>query len=470
MKNITPIILCGGTGARLWPMSRDMKPKQFQPVDGVGTQTFFQRTVLRHVAPGFAAPVVVSGARYQGEVRGQLAEIGKSANILLEPMARGTGPAVLAAALLAARKDPKSLLLVAPSDHLINGDLCAAVRGAADAALSGHIVVFGIAPRYPETGYGYIQDAGPVSGQSGLRKCGGFVEKPSHYKAAQLLASKAAYWASGLSLFTAETLINEFRKFAPETLDAVKAALTAEVDGLMSGVSYAQAQSGATETLIFERSARMLLAPLDLEWDDVGSWSAMHAIGMQDGEGNLLQGDVLSVDTQNSMVRSDGKLVAVVGMSDLILVDTPDALLVTRRGRCQDVRQVVEALKQARRSEGHRFTHDRAAVPATGQPWRQNLKLSQAGDVDMSLMRIPGGSGVHLSGQPERQLIVLSGRLSASQDGQSRWLRARDQLVLTQGDTAHLENPDDTEVEALMLCHRSCARAASKVQQVSYAS
>lgn len=190
----------------------------------------------------------------------------------------------MAAALTLARKTPNALMLVAPSDHVIKGDVTRAVKAARSAAQSGHIVVFGIPPRYAETGFGYILDQGAVAGMEGVRHCGGLVEKPSHFKASQLIASNAAFWASGISLFTADTLIAEFARFAPETLKAMKAAVCGARENLLSRPSYAQASIGSTEQMIFERSARMLRAPLDVEWDDVGCWTSMHAIGNQDAK------------------------------------------------------------------------------------------------------------------------------------------------------------------------------------------
>lgn len=269
------------------------------------------------------------------------------------------------------------------------------------------------------------------------------------------MSSGSAYWASGISMFTAETIIAEFARFAPDTLRAVKAAVTAAQGDVLSQSSYAQAASGSTEQMVFENSARMLLAPLDVDWDDVGCWTSMHAIGEHDSEGNLMRGDVVSVDTQNSMVRAEDKLVAVVGVSDLIVVDTPDALLVTRRGRCQSVRQVVDRLKQSRRKEGHQFAHDPTQRPPADHSWGESLRLKQAGQVDMSLLRIAGGSAIHLTGTPERQIILLSGRINVARGARNSWLNPRDQLRLGRGEQAQLENPDETEVEALMMTHRA---------------
>ena len=357
MKSITPLILCGGSGARLWPLSRQSHPKQFQPLRGDGAQSFFQKTVARHAGRGFTRPIVVSAVGYRDQIRESLRNMGRSAQVILEPSAQGTGPAVLAAALVAARQDPRSLLLVSPSDHMIRGDMSSAIQASVSAALAGHIVVFGIKPRYAETGYGYVLDAGPVAGFEVLRKSGGFVEKPSQYRASELLASGSSFWASGISLFTAETIINEFARVAPKTLQAVRASLPeGHSDEITLGRSnYLQAYKSSTEVLIFENSERLLLAPVDVDWSDVGCWTSMHRMGRKDGRGNVLEGDILARDTKNSYVRSDGKLVAVVGMQDVIVVDTEDALLVTRRGQCQDVARVVDELRLRRRTEGDGF-------------------------------------------------------------------------------------------------------------------
>ncbi len=252
MNAIHPVILCGGVGTRLWPLSRSQQPKQFQPIDAEGTITFFQTTVQRHRGEFFHDPVVSVASGHLGTVRRQLRDIQRNARIIAEPVARNTGPAVLSAALLIARTDPDAVLLICPSDHVIDGDLNGRVRASWKAAMDGLIVTFGIKPRYNETGYGYIMDGGEFSNYRGVHRAERFVEKPNAQVAQSLIETGLAYWASGISLMRADTVIEEYRRFDPVTFGAVSASLAnAEMDDgalLLEEVSFGTAESLPTET------------------------------------------------------------------------------------------------------------------------------------------------------------------------------------------------------------------------------
>ncbi|MEO0916898.1 MAG: sugar phosphate nucleotidyltransferase, partial [Pseudomonadota bacterium] len=318
-------------------MSRTQSPKQFQPVAGKGSLTFFQATVQRHRIKGFGRPVIVTAAQHAKLVSRQLQEIQCDATVICEPMARNTGPAVLAAAMVIEGETPGALMLVAPSDHIIQGNLNTPILAMRKAAADGRIVTFGIKPTYPETGYGYISDGGAFSTYDGLHRVAQFIEKPPLSRARALMQTGCAYWASGISLYGANTIIAEFSRLDKATFKAVRHAIDRGDAGhfglLLHSDSFRRATNEPTERIVFEHSKSVALAPLDVEWSDVGCWTSMHAIGTPDEAGNVCQGDVISVGTTNSLVRSEDRLVAVVGMSDVIVVDTPDAVLVTARGK-----------------------------------------------------------------------------------------------------------------------------------------
>jgi mannose-1-phosphate guanylyltransferase/mannose-6-phosphate isomerase len=355
MSHVYPLILCGGVGTRLWPLSRTANPKQFQRIDGNSALTFFHATVERQRDAGFGQLLVSVSRTHVSTVVRQLDELGCMADIIAEPVARNTGPAVLAAALRLLETDPDAMLCVLPSDHVIRGDLVAEIRNSIAAAERGHIVLFGVTPEYPETGYGYIVDAGPMVDLEGARRVSHFVEKPPLAQAVSLIAEGAAYWASGMSLFKASVLVDEFMRLDPVTYHAVARSLHLGTRGdqiiHLDAESFALSTNLPTESIIFEKSERIVLARLGLAWSDVGAWSALHYIGEKDGAGNVVSGDVIAVGMTNSYIRSSGKLIAVVGMDDVVVVDTDDALLVTTRAKSQDVKQVVKQLESLNRPE-----------------------------------------------------------------------------------------------------------------------
>jgi len=393
---ITPLVLCGGMGSRLWPLSRTEQPKQFQPTGGPGSPTFFQATVQRHRGAGFADPVIVTNARQSMLVARQLREIQTRARIIGEPVGRNTGPAVLAAALDALSRDPDAQLLVLPSDHMISGDIGAAVLSMQAAAELGRIVTFGVAPAYAETGYGYIVDGGAFADYAGLHRVARFVEKPPFDLAAHLIAEGTAWWASGISLFRADTLVEEFRRHDPDTLAAVRAAhMGATEDPLhlqLDATAFAAAANEPTERLVFERSDRIALAPLHgILWDDVGAWNAVHKISDRCAAGNVTTGDVLALDTRNSLIRGDSRLIAVVGLSEVIVVDTPDAVLVTNRDNAQNVKKVVEALKSRARPEVETHT-------ARETRWGRIEQLTRNRGFTLDLLTVEPGATAMING------------------------------------------------------------------------
>lgn len=395
-RMITPVVLCGGMGSRLWPMSRVDQPKQFQPVNGRGSLSFFQTTLQRHRGAAFYDPIVVTNARQEALVARQMQDLQLQARIVAEPIGRNTGPAVLAAALVALEDDPEAQLLILPSDHIIRGNVNDTISAMSAAADDGLIVTFGVTPGYPETGFGYITDGGAFSNYPGLHRVARFVEKPAYDVALQLMTGGGSYWASGISLFRADTIVEEFRRLHLSCLQAVTVATQTgkrrNRTVLLESDAFAQAPSQPTERLIFEQTSLIALAPLlGVAWNDVGAWSAVHQVSVSDAAGNVTSGDVLTMDTTNSLIRSDGRLVTVIGMQDVVVVETADAVLVTNWKSAQKVKQVVERLVADQRLEVR--TH---RVVET--PWGQVETLSQDEGCDMRMLTVQPGASLQING------------------------------------------------------------------------
>ena len=417
MTKITPLIICGGNGTRLWPISRKHSPKQFQRIGGEGTMTFFQTAVQRHRGAVFNDPVIVTGRIHEGTVRKQLQELQVKARIICEPMGRNTGPAVLAAAEVMLAEDADTIFVVVPADHVIEGDLAAPLGACVPACQDGKIVTFGITPRYPESGFGYIVDAGPLGEDSFVRQVGSFVEKPCVEDAEALIAQGNAYWASGISMFAAETIQSEYRKFDPVTSDHVVASVTGgeHQDGTLylEADAFEQSASQPTESAVFERTDRIAFAPLDVTWDDVGSWKAMYGISNADDDGNVLQGNVIAHGAQNTMVRADSRLVSVVGMSDVIVIDTADALLVARMDETQNVKAIVDELKRTARPEAERHHEAKPAMVPMIDPSIVS-QLAPSDNYQVGAAEIGVGSTLTIEPGDARQALVVRGRVHAT--------------------------------------------------------
>ncbi len=452
MQKIYPLILCGGMGSRLWPMSRIEQPKQFQPVNGKGSLTYFQSTVQRHRGPLYHNPIVVTGAGQADLVRQQLAEIQSGARIISEPCARNTGPAVLSAAIEVLRHDPEAILLVLPSDHVISGDLGGPIGRMVAAANAGRIVTFGVTPGYPESGYGYIIDGGAVSEHDGLRSVSRFIEKPAVAAAQLLIEAGTAYWASGISLFRADVIEAEFRRLDPATHAAVVRAVDrgrALSDCLaLDETAFSDARDAPTETAVFEQSPLVSLACLDVRWDDVGAWAAVYDVNDKSEDGNVLAGDVMALGTTNSLIRSDGRLIVVVGMTDVIVVDTKDALLVTDRSHAQEVKYAVERLKGANRAEVR-------SHPYRSYAWGGVEALKSETDCRVEMLTLRPGASLQISGRDNstRFLSVISGeaRCLGGPVGQDHFLARGSMLTIADDAEMNVTNIADHDLRALLL-------------------
>lgn len=350
MPDIIPVILAGGVGSRLWPLSREDRPKQFLPL--VSERTMLQDTLLRLRDPElFDAPAVVCHARYADVVARQAAEIDIPLDVLiLEPHAKSSGPAVAAAAAHYERVRPGAKLLISPADHLITelDRFVLAVRDAAAIANTGRLATFGVAPDRPETGYGYIKGGAEIDGAPG-REVAAFVEKPNRETAESYLASGDYSWNSGMFLFRTTDMLRELRHHQPRMLDAVDAALDhATRDGtalLLDGGFFDQAPELSIDYAVMEKTSHAAVATARFGWSDIGAWDSLADMLPHDETGNTCVGQTTLIETSNVYCRSEGPFVAAIGVEDLVIVATEDAVVVTRKDRCQDVKEAFRRHK-----------------------------------------------------------------------------------------------------------------------------
>lgn len=346
-RRITPVILSGGSGTRLWPVSRSGRPKQLLPL--THSDTMLQLTLDRTGDTArFAAPVIVANASHADEIERQLIEAGiASHRLILEPAARNTAPAIALAALIA---EPDAMLLVMPSDHVITDvpAFHAAIDKAVPSVEAGWLATFGITPAGPETGYGYIRRGDAIA--PGVHRVERFVEKPDIATAQSYLDEGCYSWNGGIFLFTAASYIAALEEHAPGIATAARTAIgKARHDGarvMPDPVSFGQSPSDSIDYAVMEKAERVVVVPVEMGWSDVGSWDALHELASKDDDGNAHHGEILAIDTANCLVRSEGPLVTVIGVKDLIVIATHDAVLVMPRGDSQQVKRVIDRLKR----------------------------------------------------------------------------------------------------------------------------
>ena len=346
MPTIVPVILSGGSGTRLWPMSTPETPKQMLPL--TAEATMLQLTAQRAVGDGFGAPIIVANARHADMIDEQLRAVDATPSaLILEPAGRNTAPAIALAALAA--ETPDAVLLVMPSDHVI-ADVAAfhaAVQRALPKVRDGWLATFGISPDAPETGYGWIQAGEEIA--DGVHRVARFVEKPPLDAAQSMLAAGDHVWNGGIFLFRADRYLAELGQHEPQMLAACERAMAkAERTGnrvAPNAAAFAEAPSQSIDYAVMEKADRVVVVPVAMGWNDLGSWDALHAISQRDETGNAHRGEVLAIDTRDCLVRSDGVRIRMVGVSDLIVVASGNDVLILPRGQSQSVKKLVEALK-----------------------------------------------------------------------------------------------------------------------------
>ncbi|MDG6348198.1 mannose-1-phosphate guanylyltransferase/mannose-6-phosphate isomerase [Luteimonas sp. 8-5] len=454
MAKLQPVLLSGGSGTRLWPLSREAYPKQFLPL--AGADTMLQATWQR-VAPlaGTAAPIVVAGEDHRFLVAEQLRQsggmpAGAAPTILLEPVGRNTAPAIAAAALQAMAGGEDPLLLVLPSDHVV-GDpeaFRAAVRTAAVAAEAGALVTFGIVPTAAETGFGYIHaDMERAEPADGVRKVLRFVEKPDEATARGYLESGGYYWNSGMFLFRASRYLEELARFRSDILDGTRAAFgAARRDGdfvRLDAEAFAATPAESIDYAVMERTDAAMVLPVDIGWSDVGSWSALWDVARRDADGNAHHGDVIAVDSRNSYAWSR-RLVALVGVDDVVVVETDDAVLVARKDKVQQVKDVVARLKDEQRSQAalHREVH---------RPWGSYDSIDTGPRFQVKRIKVKPGAALSLQSHTRRaeHWIVVSGTARVTRDHDVFELHANQSTYIPIGAKHRLENPGDEVLELI---------------------
>jgi len=445
-----PVILSGGVGSRLWPLSREHYPKQLLAL--TETHTLIQATVRRLSGLAQLAPtLVVCNEDHRFLVAEQLRPLDHAVRIVLEPVGRNTAPAVALAALLAQQQDPNALLLVLPADHLIQDQAAfqQAIAKAVQLAEQDKLATFGIVAKRPETGYGYIQ-AGAALSVAGTYQVAGFVEKPNADTAAAYVSSGQYYWNSGMFLFKARRYLEELALFAPEILRACQAAIadcTLDRGGDFLRVdppSFSSSPAISIDYAVMEKTQAAAMVPLDAGWNDIGSWSSLWEVGAQDAQGNVVQGDVLLEGVNNSYLRAEYRLLAAIGLDDLIVVETADAVLVAHRDQVQAVKTIVNRLKHTERREAdlHRKVY---------RPWGTYETMDS--ELRFQVKRIMVNPGASLSLQMHHHRsehwIVVKGTALVHRDGESCLLSENQSTYIPLGVKHRLENPGKIPLEII---------------------
>jgi mannose-1-phosphate guanylyltransferase/mannose-6-phosphate isomerase len=440
-QRIVPVILSGGSGTRLWPVSRESFPKQLWPL--VSDRTMMQETASRAAGAKFAPPVVVCNNEHRFLIAEQLRAVGiHDARIVLEPVGRNSAPAIAAAAELVAEEDPDAVLWMMAADASI-ADLPAlyeALDEAVAAARAGYVVTFGMKPTSPETGYGYIELGAPLSDAPGVHAVARFLEKPDAATAERFLRDGRHLWNSGMFVFTARTLLQEIETHAPEILPPVQQAVkarTTDLDFIRLGAeAFAASPSISLDYAVAERTHKAAVVPADLGWSDVGSWSALWDLGSKDAAGNVALGDVVLEGAEDCYVRSDGMLAAVVGLKDTVVVVTEDAVLAMHRSMAQDVKKVVDRLKAAGRPEA--TAHNRAY-----RPWGFYESLTQGDRFQVKRIVVTPGRKLSLQSHYHRaeHWVVVNGTARVTRDQDVVILRENESIYLPLGCVHRLENP-----------------------------
>ncbi|MEO1000515.1 MAG: mannose-1-phosphate guanylyltransferase/mannose-6-phosphate isomerase [Pseudomonadota bacterium] len=446
---IYPVVLCGGSGTRLWPLSRKSYPKQFSRL--LGEESILQATLRRFQGPAFAPPLLMTGEDFRFVVAEQLAEIGVEGRIVIEPAARNTAPAVAAAAEIVAAEDPEALILVAPSDHVLR-DVAAfagALDAAADAAAEGAAVTFGIRPDRPETGYGYIElDAVPGPGAPDALPYRRFVEKPDAETAARMLASGRYLWNSGMFVFPLKALREALAAHAPEVASAAAGAVASaqsDLDFLRLGAGYGDSPDISIDYAVMER-IQGAVVPLAGGWNDLGSWATVWSESPRDGAGVATEGAVTAIECRDTLLRSEDPNVHLVGLglSDMVAVATRDAVLVAPMERAQEVRKAVGAL----RAEGVAAAE---SFPRVHRPWGWYETLALGPRFQVKQIMVHPGAQLSLQSHVHRaeHWVVVAGTATVTVGEEERLLTENQSVYIPLGAIHRLANPGKVELHLI---------------------
>jgi len=438
---IYPIILSGGAGTRLWPLSRAALPKQLLPL--VTEKTMLQETALRLSGrDGMMAPLVVCGNEHRFLVAEQLREIGiNPLGILLEPVGRNTAPAVAAAAHFLAAMDPEAVMLVLPADHVIKDvdAFYAAVQRAAMQVEGGALATFGIVPTAPETGYGYIQSGEPLQPE-GSFTVARFVEKPDRETAQRFIDAGNFFWNSGMFLFRADAYLKELAQFQPAMAKSSAEAVSKGYRDLdfcrLDEAAFTACPSDSIDYAVMEQTTRAVVVPASIGWDDVGSWTALADVQQSDANRNVTRGDVYLDNVSNCLVRAEGRIVAAIGVQDLVIVETSDAVLVTHKDQVQRVKQVVDHLKTQGRTEHLHHTK-------VYRPWGyyEGIDIGERFQVKRITVNPGGKLSLQMHHHRAEHWVVVSGTARVTCGDKEILLTENESTYIPIGMTHRLENP-----------------------------
>lgn len=445
---IIPVVMAGGTGSRLWPLSREHFPKQFLPL--YGEHTMLQETLLRLDGIQMQSPIVITNEVHRFIVAEQLRQLKQlKHNIILEPFGRNTAPAIALAAL-ACLQDPEqenAILLVLAADHIIKSSatFIHAIQQASVLAQQGDLVTFGIVPTAPETGYGYIQ-RGDAKGDA--YKVARFVEKPQAKIAQAYYESGEYYWNSGMFMFTAKRYLEELEKFNPDILKACESALLSGVSDAdfirVEADAFASCPEDSIDYAVMEKTSDAVVIPLDAGWNDIGSWSALWDVNEKDAEQNVVSGDVFLENTHNSFIKSDDKFIATIGVDNLIVVSTKDAVLVVDKNQVQDVKKVVEYLKKSNRTEhiNHRETY---------RPWGKYdvIEIAEGFQINRITIKPGGRFSLQMHYHRSEHWSVMRGTAKITIEGIESLVTENQSIFIPIGKIHRLENAGKIPLELI---------------------
>lgn len=451
MPKIYPVILSGGSGSRLWPLSRSLYPKQLLPL--ASERTMLQDTVSRMTGDEiYQAPLVICNEEHRFIVAEQLRAISvEPYAVVLEPEGRNTAPAVCLAAAMIGAEDPDALILVAPSDHVIadTTSFSNAVASAAAAATRDNaLVTFGIRPDRPETGYGYIKEGPALAELNGCFSVAEFVEKPDLSLAESYVQAGTYYWNSGMFLFSAQAYLDEIQKWEPDILSCCERALAGKASDLdfvrLDAAAFVEAPSISIDYAVMERTDRAVVVPVSMGWSDVGSWASLSDILEQDENGNVSSGDVIGRRLTNTFVHTDGPLVAAIGLHDMVIVATKDAVLAVHKDHAQEVKDIVDELRHLGREEHEAHT-------VVYRPWGSYETIDE--DAGFKVKRIVVNPGEQLSLQMHHQRaehwIVVEGTAKVTRDNETFTLVKNQSTYIPLEATHRLENPGDIPLQLI---------------------